>query len=68
MRARSRPLASRLHGIRLRPERQARNPVKLAFSLAFALDPASPNHALRGMPASFPGKFLEPAFQIHAMA
>jgi hypothetical protein len=33
-------------------------PVKLAFSLAFASDPASPN--VRGVPASFPGKLLGP--------
>jgi hypothetical protein len=41
-------------------------PVKLAFSLAFAQDPASPNVRFAACQHHFPGNFWDPAFQIHA--
>ena len=41
-------------------------PVKLAFSLAFALDPASPNLRFAACQHHFPENFWDPAFQIHA--
>ena len=41
-------------------------PVKLAFSLAFASDPASPNLRFAVCQHHFPENFWDPAFQIHA--
>jgi hypothetical protein len=41
-------------------------PVKLAFSLAFALDPASPNVRFAVCQHHFPENFWDPAFQAHA--
>ena len=41
-------------------------PVKLAFSLAFALDPASPDVRFAACQHHFPENFWDPAFQIHA--
>ena len=41
-------------------------PVKLAFSLAFASDPASPNVRFAVCQHHFPENFWDPAFQIHA--
>src|SRR4030088_1143741 len=41
-------------------------PVKLAFSLAFALDPASPNLRFAACQHHFPENFWDPAFQSHA--
>lgn len=41
-------------------------PVKLAFSLAFARDPASPNVRFAVCQHHFPENFWDPAFQIHA--
>jgi hypothetical protein len=40
-------------------------PVKLAFSLAFAQDPASPNVRFAACQHHFPENFWDPAFQIH---
>lgn len=40
-------------------------PVKLAFSLAFASDPASPNLGFAACQHHFPENFWNPAFQIH---
>jgi hypothetical protein len=40
-------------------------PVKLAFSLAFAQDPASPNLRFAACQHHFPENFWDPAFQIH---
>jgi hypothetical protein len=41
-------------------------PVKLAFSLAFAADPASPNLRFAVCQHHFPQNFWDPAFQTHA--
>jgi hypothetical protein len=41
-------------------------PVKLAFSLAFARDPASPNVRFAVCQHHFPENFWDPAFQAHA--
>src|SRR6202035_5071271 len=41
-------------------------PVKLAFSLAFAADPASPNVRFAACQHHFPENFWDPAFQTHA--
>jgi hypothetical protein len=41
-------------------------PVKLAFSLAFARDPASPNLRFAVCQHHFPENFWDPAFQTHA--
>jgi Glyoxalase-like domain len=41
-------------------------PVKLAFSLAFAQDPASPNVRFAVCQHYFPENFWDPAFQTHA--
>jgi Glyoxalase-like domain len=41
-------------------------PVKLAFSLAFAVDPASPNLRFAVCQHHFPENFWDPAFQNHA--
>src|SRR5580693_8976206 len=41
-------------------------PVKLAFSLAFARDPASPNVRFAVCQHHFPENFWDPAFQTHA--
>jgi hypothetical protein len=41
-------------------------PVKLAFSLAFAQDPASPNLRFAVCQHHFPENFWDPAFQTHA--
>jgi hypothetical protein len=41
-------------------------PVKLAFSLAFAHDPASPNVRFAACQHHFPENFWDPAFQNHA--
>jgi len=41
-------------------------PVKLAFSLAFASDPASPNVRFAVCQHHFPENFWDPAFQTHA--
>src|SRR6202171_1121995 len=41
-------------------------PVKLAFSLAFAADPASPNVRFAVCQHHFPENFWDPAFQTHA--
>jgi hypothetical protein len=41
-------------------------PVKLAFSLAFARDPASPNLRFAVCQHHFPENFWDPAFQSHA--
>jgi len=41
-------------------------PVKLAFSLAFAQDPASPNVRFAACQHHFPENFWDPAFRIHA--
>src|SRR6266478_5033639 len=41
-------------------------PVKLAFSLVFASDPASPNLGFAACQHHFPENFWNPAFQIHA--
>ena len=41
-------------------------PVKLAFSLAFAVDPASPNLRFAVCQHHFPENFWDPAFQSHA--
>src|ERR1700733_9620819 len=41
-------------------------PVKLAFSLAFASDPASPNLRFAVCQHHFPENFWDPAFQTHA--
>jgi len=41
-------------------------PVKLAFSLAFVQDPASPNVRFAACQHHFPENFWDPAFQIHA--
>jgi len=41
-------------------------PVKLAFSLAFARDPASPNVRFAVCQHYFPENFWDPAFQTHA--
>jgi hypothetical protein len=41
-------------------------PVKLAFSLAFAFDPASPNLRFAVCQHHFPENFWDPAFQTHA--
>ena len=41
-------------------------PVKLAFSLAFAQDPASPNVRFAACQHHFPENFWDPAFQTHA--
>ena len=41
-------------------------PVKLAFSLAFAADPASPNVRFAVCQHHFPENFWDPAFQSHA--
>jgi hypothetical protein len=41
-------------------------PVKLAFSLAFAHDPASPNVRFAVCQHHFPENFWDPAFQTHA--
>jgi hypothetical protein len=41
-------------------------PVKLAFSLAFAADPASPNLRFAVCQHHFPENFWDPAFQTHA--
>lgn len=41
-------------------------PVKLAFSLALAHDPASPNLRFAVCQHQFPENFWDPAFQIHA--
>jgi catechol 2,3-dioxygenase-like lactoylglutathione lyase family enzyme len=41
-------------------------PVKLAFSLAFASDPASPNVRFAVCQHHFPENFWDPAFQSHA--
>jgi hypothetical protein len=41
-------------------------PVKLAFSLAFAADPASPNVRFAVCQHHFPENFWNPAFQTHA--
>jgi hypothetical protein len=41
-------------------------PVKLAFSLAFAHDPASPNVRFAACQHHFPENFWDPAFQAHA--
>jgi hypothetical protein len=41
-------------------------PVKLAFSLAFAADPASPNLRFAVCQHHFPEDFWDPAFQSHA--
>jgi hypothetical protein len=41
-------------------------PVKLAFSLAFAADPASPNVRFAVCRHHFPENFWDPAFQTHA--
>ncbi len=41
-------------------------PVKLAFSLAFAADPISPNLRFAVCQQHFPENFWDPAFQIHA--
>jgi hypothetical protein len=41
-------------------------PVKLAFSLAFALDPASPEVRFAACQHHFPENFWDPAFQTHA--
>jgi Glyoxalase-like domain len=41
-------------------------PVKLAFSLAFAQDPASPNVGFAVCHHHFPENFWDPAFQTHA--
>jgi hypothetical protein len=41
-------------------------PVKLAFSLAFAQDPASPNVRFAVCQHHFPENFWDPAFQTHA--
>jgi hypothetical protein len=41
-------------------------PVKLAFSLAFAADPISPNLGFAVCQQHFPENFWDPAFQIHA--
>jgi hypothetical protein len=41
-------------------------PVKLAFSLAFAADPASPNVRFAACRHHFPENFWDPAFQSHA--
>jgi catechol 2,3-dioxygenase-like lactoylglutathione lyase family enzyme len=41
-------------------------PVKLAFSLAFARDPASPNVRFAVCQHRFPENFWDPAFQTHA--
>jgi Glyoxalase-like domain len=41
-------------------------PVKLAFSLAFAEDPASPDVRFAACQHHFPENFWDPAFQIHA--
>src|ERR1700724_4487026 len=41
-------------------------PVKLAFSLAFASDPASPNLRFAVCQHHFPENFRDPAFQTHA--
>jgi hypothetical protein len=41
-------------------------PVKLAFSLAFASDAASPNLGFAACQHHFPQNFWDPAFQIHA--
>lgn len=41
-------------------------PVKLAFSLAFARDPASPNVRFAVCQQYFPENFWDPAFQTHA--
>jgi hypothetical protein len=40
-------------------------PVKLAFSLAFAQDPASPNLRFAVCQHHFPQNFWDPAFQLH---
>jgi hypothetical protein len=42
------------------------SPVKLAFSLAFAADPASPNVRFAVCQHHFPETFWDPAFQTHA--
>lgn len=41
-------------------------PVKLAFSLAFAVDPASANLRFAACQHHFPQNFWDPAYQIHA--
>ena len=41
-------------------------PVKLAFSLAFVQDPASPNVRFAACQHHFPENFWDPAFQTHA--
>lgn len=41
-------------------------PVKLAFSLAFASDSASPNAGFAACQHHFPENFWNPAFQVHA--
>jgi Glyoxalase-like domain len=41
-------------------------PVKLAFSLVFARDPASPGAGFAACQHHFPENFWDPAFQIHA--
>ena len=41
-------------------------PVKLAFSLAFARDPASPNVRFAVCQHHFPENFWDPAFQTHS--
>jgi Glyoxalase-like domain len=41
-------------------------PVKLAFSLAFACDPASPKVGFAACQHHFPENFWDPAFQAHA--
>jgi hypothetical protein len=41
-------------------------PVKLAFSLVFATDPASPDAGFAACQHHFPENFWNPAFQIHA--
>jgi hypothetical protein len=41
-------------------------PIKLAFSLAFATDPASPNAGFAACQHHFPENFWNPAFQTHA--
>jgi hypothetical protein len=47
-------------------ERPDGTPVKLAFSLAFAADTASPNVRFAVCQHHFPENFWDPAFQIHA--
>ena len=42
------------------------SPVKLAFSLAFAADPASPHLRFAVCQHHFPENFWDPAFQVHA--